>query len=45
MPDQLAKPVWWRTILGFLLIFIEVHSRIHPAPNLLKAIIPANKAG
>jgi len=37
MPPQLQKPIWWKVIVGLLLIFIEVNNRIHPAANLLKA--------
>jgi hypothetical protein len=37
MLTQPPKPIWWRVIVGLLLIFIEIKSRIDPAPNLLKA--------
>jgi hypothetical protein len=37
MLTQPPKPIWWRVIVGLLLIFIQIKSRIDPANNLLKA--------
>ena len=37
MPPQRQEPVWWKVVVGLLLIFIEVKNHIHPAANLLKA--------
>jgi len=34
MPQKL---VWWKVILGAVLIYVEINNRVHPAPNLLKA--------
>lgn len=31
------KPVWWRLIVGALLLYIEINNHLNPAPNLLKA--------
>lgn len=45
MPAQTQKPVWWKVILGLLLILVEINSRIHPAPNLLKASNPGEQVG
>lgn len=38
------KPIWWRVIVGLMLIFIEVKNYIHPAANLLKANSPGEQA-
>ena len=45
MPLQNQKPVWWKVVLGFSPIFVEINSRIHPAPNLLKASSPGEQVG
>jgi uncharacterized membrane protein YecN with MAPEG domain len=45
MFSQAQKPVWWKVIVGLLLIFVEINSRIHPAPNLLKADSPGEQIG
>jgi len=37
MQPQTEKPIWWRIVVGSLLVIIEVKNRIAPAPNLLKA--------
>ena len=37
MLPQTQKPVWWKVILGLVLIFVEINNRIHPSSNLLKA--------
>jgi len=37
LTTQPQKPVWWKTIMGTLLIFIEVKNHVHLAANLLKA--------
>ena len=31
------KPIWWKVIVGSLLLFTQINNRINPAPNLLKA--------
>jgi len=43
LPTQLQRPVWWRIIVGALLIFVEVKNNIHPAANLLKASTPGEQ--
>jgi uncharacterized membrane protein YecN with MAPEG domain len=45
MFSQTQKPVWWKVMVGLLLIFVEIDSRIHPAPNLLKADNPGEQIG
>jgi hypothetical protein len=37
MSDQLPKPVWWKVILGLVIIYVAVDSYINPAPNMLRA--------
>ena len=37
MTPQRQEPVWWKVIVGLLLIFIEIKNHIAPATNLLKA--------
>ncbi len=37
MLPQPQKPVWWKVIVGSIIILVEIDSHIHPAPNLLKA--------
>ncbi len=44
MLTQPQKPIWWRVVVGMILIFIEVKNYIHPAPNLLKANNPGELA-
>lgn len=34
---QSPRPVWWKVILGLVLIIVEIHSHVSPAANLLKA--------
>ena len=45
MQDQSRKPIWWKAILGFVLILAELNNIFHPAPNLLKADDAAQQAG
>ena len=45
MTNQSQKPVWWKVILGLLLIYVQIHSHFYPAPNLLKADNPAQQTG
>jgi len=45
MVNESQKPVWWKVILGLVLIFVEIHSHFYPAPNLLKADNPAQQTG
>ena len=45
MPDQLRRPIWWRVILGLVLVFGEVHGHVIPARNLLKASNDAQQFG
>jgi hypothetical protein len=44
MPQN-QKPVWWKVIVGSLLIFVEINNHINPAPNLLKANGPSEQVG
>jgi hypothetical protein len=44
MPQN-QKPVWWKVIVGLLLIFVEINNHINPAPNLLKANSPSEQVG
>jgi hypothetical protein len=37
MQPQTEKPIWWRIVVGSLLVIIEVKNHIAPAPNLLIA--------
>jgi len=37
MPTQSHQPVWWKVIIGMLLILVEVKNHILPSANLLKA--------
>ena len=41
MPIQPEKPVWWKIIIGVVLILIEVKNHLFPSADLLKA----NNAG
>lgn len=40
-----AKPVWWKVILGAVLVLNEINSRVNPAPNMLKADNAAQQFG
>ena len=37
MPTQPQEPVWWKVIVGALLILVEVKNHAFPSANLLKA--------
>lgn len=37
MQPQAEKPIWWRVIVGSLLVIIQLKNYTAPAPNLLKA--------
>ena len=37
MPTQSQQPVWWKVIVGMLLILVEVKNHVFPSANLLKA--------
>lgn len=37
MPTQPQQPVWWKVIVGALLILVEVKNHAFPSANLLKA--------
>ena len=37
MPTQSHQLVWWKVIIGMLLILVEVKNHILPSANLLKA--------
>jgi hypothetical protein len=37
MPTQPQEPVWWKVIVGALLILVEVKNHAFPPANLLKA--------
>jgi hypothetical protein len=43
MPIPSGKPIWWRVIVGALLIVIQVQNQFFPAPNLLKASNPTQQ--
>ena len=45
MLHQPPKPVWWKVILGLVLIFVEINNHMHPASNLLKADNAGEQAG
>ena len=45
MPTQSGKLVWWKIILGILLIFIEVKNHLFPTADLLKADNQTQQAG
>jgi hypothetical protein len=45
MLHQSQKPVWWKVILGLVLILVEINNHTHPAPNLLKANNLGEQAG
>jgi hypothetical protein len=45
MPSQAQKPIWWKIIVGMLLIFVEVRNHVHPSANLLKANNQAEQTG
>jgi hypothetical protein len=45
MPHSPDRPVWWKVIVGSLLLFIEIDNHVHPAPNLIKAETPGEQAG
>ncbi len=45
MQPQPEKPIWWRIIVGSLLVIIELKNHIAPAPNLLKASNEAQQTG
>jgi hypothetical protein len=45
MLTQSQKPVWWKIILGLVVVYIEIHNWVSPAPNLLKASNPAQQVG
>ena len=37
IPLRPQTPVWWKLVIGCLLLFTQINNRINPAPNLLKA--------
>jgi hypothetical protein len=45
MPPQSQKPVWWKIIVGSLIILVEINARVNPAPNSLKANNAGEQAG
>ena len=45
MQPQAEKPIWWRIVVGSLLVIIEVKNHIAPAPNLLKASNEGEQVG
>ena len=45
MPHQSQKPVWWKVILGLVLVYVEIHSHVSPAPNFLRATNQAQQTG
>jgi hypothetical protein len=45
MTTQVQKPIWWKVILGAILLTSNINNRINPAPNLLKADNAAQQFG
>ena len=45
MPIQPERPVWWKIIIGTVLILVEVKNHAFPSANLLKANNPAEQFG
>jgi hypothetical protein len=39
------QKVWWRVIVGSLLLFTTIENVVNPAPNLLKACSPNEQLG
>lgn len=42
MPDaqihfEPPKPIWWKVIVGSVLLFATIDNHVNPTPNLLKA--------
>jgi len=45
MQPQVEKPIWWRIVVGSLLVIAEIKNHVAPAPNLLKASNEAQQQG
>lgn len=45
MSMQSPKPIWWKVILGLVLVYTEIHNHASPAPNLLRADNAAEQVG
>ena len=45
MQPLAEKPIWWRIVVGSLLVILEVKNHIAPAPNLLKASNEGEQVG
>ena len=45
MPIQPEKPVWWKIILGVVLLLIEFKNHVFPSAGLLKASNAGEQVG
>ncbi len=45
MPGESQKPVWWKILVGLVLLYVEIKNHFSQAPNLMKARDPAEQLG